>query len=493
MHNLETDTFDVIIIGTGISGLFTAFNLHPSQKVLMIAKDSFIECNTRKAKGGMAAAVYSPDNPESHFEDTLKAGARLNNPKAVQILTNEVIERIEELSEAGFLFDTNRDTGFYNLGLEGCHSYRRVLHAQGDRMGVAIFNFLFEKVSQLDNVTFMDHTAIQEINVAEDGFQSVSVISDNSKKQTLYGHSLVIASGGYSGMFKRNTSDDSFFGNMLSIAYSAGIGLTDLEFVQFHPTVFEKPGFETLLMSEAIRGEGAVLLNPNKKRFMDSYHEEAELASRDIVSQSIWKESEKCKSQDFYLDLTPIGQTKIHRLFPEVYENCLERGIDITKELVPIFPGAHYSMGGIYTDLYGRTTVDHIYAIGECSCNGTHGANRLASNSLIDSLVFGKRSAIVINDTSHRSKQTISTANSDMIQSDAPFSITNIRNLNWDYLGIVRDGEKLENYIQMLQPFVQTLSFSTGNDTARGNQEACLLSYLIARSAFLRKESRGAH
>jgi L-aspartate oxidase len=492
MKDTETNFFDVIIIGTGISGLYTAFHIDSSKSVLLISKDNVVNCNTRKAKGGMAAALYKPDDPASHLEDTLKAGGYLNSKKAVDVLTKEVIDRIYELADNGFVFDKNPSSGEYNMGLEGCHSHRRVLHSQGDRMGVAIFNFLYEQVKSLPNTTFLEHTELLDIVVTENTLQGVKVHSDSLGETTLYCHSLAIASGGYSGIYKRNTSDKSFFGNVLTIAYKAGIGLTDLEFVQFHPTVFVKEGFETLLMSEAIRGEGAILLNPQRKRFMDRYHPEAELASRDIVSQSMWKESLQCKSQDFYLDLRPIGKDKILRLFPEVYENCLLRNIDITKELVPVFPGAHYSMGGIYVDLFGRTNIQGIYAIGECSCNGTHGANRLASNSLIDSLVFGKRTADVINDqppldlTPEKQTQVSSPSS---IQS--PFTIQQIQQLNWDCLGIMRNKEQLEEVMSLLRPFMKDPYWQTSSEKTA--IDACQLSYLIAQSALLRKESRGAH
>jgi L-aspartate oxidase len=313
----------------------------------------------------------------------------------------------------------------------------------------------------------------------------------SSENRILQCHSLVIASGGYSGIYKRNTSDKSFFGNVLTKAYKAGIGLTDLEFVQFHPTVFIAEGFEALLMSEAIRGEGAILLNPHHERFMNCYHPNAELASRDIVSQSMWKESLRCHSQDFYLDLKPIGKEKILRLFPEVYENCLLRGIDIAQEPVPVFPGAHYSMGGIYVDLYGRTNIPGVYAIGECSCNGTHGANRLASNSLIDSLVFGKRTAEAVN---HQSPMHFSFKLKDLPSQDIPpvsFSQTEIRQMNWDVLGIMRNEEEISKYQALLEPFLdESYWHSVVQDS---NLEACQLSYLIAQSALLRKESRGSH
>jgi L-aspartate oxidase len=470
-------------------------NIDKNLRVLLISKDNFFRCNTRKAKGGMAVALYEPDSPKSHFSDTLKAGGHLNNKKAVEVLTTEVVDRINDLSSTGFLFDKNTDTGFFNLGLEGCHTHRRVLQSQGDRMGVEIFNFLFEQVQLKNNTYFMNHTEITDLNIVDSQLESVSIFSPIFGTQTLQCNSLVMASGGYSGIYQRNTSDSSFFGNIIPLAYKAGIGIADLEFMQFHPTVFVKDGFETLLMSEAIRGEGAILLNPEKKRFMDSYHPEAELASRDIVSRSMWEESLKCNSQDFYLDLRPIGEKTILNLFPEVYRNCLERKIDISKELVPVFPGAHYSMGGIHTDLFGKTSIDGIYAVGECGCNGTHGANRLASNSLIDSLVFGKRAAESLNNkTFSSSAVTQKKINTVATCTKPPFELNELKVMNWNTLGIEREKTSLEEYIQKLEPYMDSALVSIeNNDKNRTNNEACLLSYLIAKAAIERAESRGAH
>ncbi len=491
MNTPSSSFYDVIIIGTGISGLYTAFHIDPTKKVLLISKELVTNCNTRKAKGGMAAALYTPDSPSSHLEDTLKAGGYLNSEKAVEVLTREVIERIYELEKNGFIFDKDSPSGSYNMGLEGCHSHRRVLHSQGDRMGVAIFNFLYGKVRSMQNIYFLEHTELVNILVEEGCLQGIVIQTGSSTNQILQCHSLVIASGGYSGIYKRNTSDKSFFGNVLTKAYRAGIGLTDLEFVQFHPTVFIAEGFEALLMSEAIRGEGAILLNPYHKRFMNRYHPNGELASRDIVSQSMWKESLQCHSQDFYLDLKPLGKEKILRLFPEVYENCLLRGIDIAQELVPVFPGAHYSMGGIYVDLYGKTNIPGIYAIGECSCNGTHGANRLASNSLIDSLVFGKRTAETVNNQPLvRFSRNIKSLPSQDIP-PIPFSQTEIQQMNWDVLGIMRNEKDISKYLALLKPFFAELYWHS--IVQNSNLEACQLSYLIAQSTLLRKESRGAH
>ena len=495
MNNFQSSYFDIIIVGTGISGLYTALNINENLRVLLISKDNFFRCNTRKAKGGMAVALYDPDSPNSHFADTLKAGGNLNNKNAVHVLTTEVIERINDLSSTGFLFDKNNDTGFFNLGLEGCHTHRRVLHAQGDRMGVEIFNFLFEQVQLKNNTYFLNHTEIIDLNISDSRLKSVSIFSPVFGIQTLQCNSLVLASGGYSGIYKRNTSDSSFFGNIIPLVYKAGIGIADLEFMQFHPTVFVKDGFETLLMSEAIRGEGAVLLNPEKKRFMDSYHPEAELASRDIVSRSMWEESLKAHSQDFYLDLRPIGEKTILNLFPEVYSDCLERKINISKELVPVFPGAHYSMGGIHTSLHGETSIDGIFAVGECSCNGTHGANRLASNSLIDSLVFGKRASESINSRTFSSSTVEQKEyHTSGVCTKPPYKLDELKIMNWNILGIEREKGSLKQYIKNLEPYMDSALVSIeNNDSNRTDNEACLLSYLIAKAAMARTESRGVH
>jgi L-aspartate oxidase len=486
-------TYDIIIIGTGIAGLYTALKLDKKFNILMISKGKLSNCNTLRAEGGMACAISKDDSPELHAKDTYRAGGSLNNPKAVEILTEEVLTRVRDMEEMGFVFDHHED-GSLILGLEGCHSKRRILHSYSDRIGVSIFEFLSEKAMEQSNIHFLEDTSVTEIlrNDLQE-FCGVITIKEGSASY-LYGKNLLLASGGYSNVFARSTSDPSILGDLIPISYRVGLALTDLEFVQFHPTTFIKKGFEPFLLSEALRGEGAILLNHNQERFMMNYHPDQELASRDIVSRAIFDESRKQGDEVFYLDLKPIGKEKLNYLFPGIRDACKKRNVDIFTELVPIFPAAHYTMGGVRTNLFGETNIRNIFAVGEVACNGIHGANRLASNSLIDALVFAYKTAEMImsrplGDTKANPKEITKEISGDLYP-----EISEIKELNWDNLGIERVEAEMVGYQNFLEPFYQkTLAISNPLEENRNKQNIVLLSYLICYSANLRKESRGAH
>jgi len=490
--------YDVIIIGTGIAGLHTALNLDPSLKVLTITKSKFENCNTLRAEGGMACPILPDDSPDLHTKDTLRAGGDLNNIQAVNILTNEVVDRIIDLEKIGFEFDRNLD-GSLILGLEGFHSKRRILHSYSDRIGVSIFNFLSRKSMEKENFQFMEDTNLKQIILNSDG-QYAGVLLQNSEGFSYITSSyLVLASGGFSNIFARSTSDSTIFGDVLAIGFTAGLALEDMEFIQFHPTTFIKAGFEPFLLSEALRGEGAILLNKKLERFMSRYHPDLELASRDIVSRSIFLESLIQGDETFYLDLRPIGKDKILHLFPGIVENCKIRGIDVTVDLAPIFPAAHYTMGGIKTDLSGKTNIDNIFAVGEVSCNGVHGANRLASNSLIEALVFSKRAADNMNAFTHLRNPSsaeiqIHEEDNQISQNEIQEQMKEIRLSNWKNLGVIRTGTKMISYLKTLEKRFQSIMEKTNaNKLLYSHESLWLLSYLVCLSALNRKESRGAH
>lgn len=489
--------YDVIIIGTGIAGLHTALNLDPRLKVLTITKSKFENCNTLRAEGGMACPILPDDSPDLHTQDTLRAGGDINNIQAVKILTNEVVDRIIDLEKIGFEFDRNPD-GSLILGLEGFHSKRRILHSYSDRIGVSIFNFLSRKSMEKENFQFMEDTHLKKIVLNRDQ-QYQGVLLQNSDGYSLITSSyLVLASGGFSNIFARSTSDSTIFGDVLALGFTAGLALEDMEFIQFHPTTFIKDGFEPFLLSEALRGEGAILLNKKLERFMTRYHSDLELASRDIVSRSIFLESLIQGDETFYLDLKPIGKEKILHLFPGIVEACQLRGIDVTVDLAPIFPAAHYTMGGIKTDLFGRTNIETVFAVGEVSCNGVHGANRLASNSLIEALVFSKRAADSINAMTKPNKNQFTSLEIKETTSDnmeeIQKQIQDIRHLNWMNLGIIRSGKKMREYDELLEKKFTSIMNKSGEKMILESHDLLwLLSYLVCFSALNRKESRGAH
>jgi len=489
--------YDVIIIGTGIAGLHTALNLDPGLKVLTITKSKLENCNTLRAEGGMACPIAPDDSPELHTQDTLRAGGDLNNIQAVNILTHEVLDRITDLEKIGFEFDRNQD-GSLILGLEGFHSKRRILHSYSDRIGVSIFNFLSRKTMETQNIHFIEDTNLKKIIINPDHQYEGILLQNSDGYFYLTSSFLVLASGGFSNIYSRSTSDSTFFGDVLALGFTAGLGLEDMEFIQFHPTTFIKEGFEPFLLSEALRGEGAILLNKKKERFMVRYHPDLELASRDIVSRAIFQESLLQGDEEFYLDLKPIGTEKILHLFPGIVESCKTRGIDVTRELAPIFPAAHYTMGGIKTDLFGQTTNQAIFAVGEVGCNGVHGANRLASNSLIEALVFSKRAAAMINQTIHPNPnqtgkieiQEPTRLNAKEIQDHLHES----RLANWKHLGIIRTEKVMTPYFKSLEDIFSSIMQTWHDDSLLNSDEALfILSYLVCYSAFQRKESRGAH
>lgn len=484
---------DLIIIGTGIAGFYTALKLDRKYKILMISKGKLSNCNTLRAEGGMACAISPDDSPLLHAKDTIRAGGSLNNLKAVSVLTNEIYDRIKDLEGMGFVFDHHPD-GSLILGLEGFHCKRRILHSFSDRIGVSIFQFLSEKAKDRSNIEFLEDTSVTDIILNDQGNYCGIQALIGGKPEFLSSKLLIIASGGFSKIYSRSTSDPSILGDMISISFRAGLELTDLEFVQFHPTTFIKEGFEPFLLTEALRGEGAILLNNKKERFMMRYHPEQELAARDIVSRAIFTESKKQGNEIFYLDLKPIGKEKLLSLFPGVRDGCQKRGIDITEDLVPVFPAAHYTMGGIRTNLHGETNIENIYAVGEVSCNGVHGANRLASNSLIDALVFAKKTADKIMNhplPTVKEKSDIGFEKKDSLNYPA---ISDIRNMNWKFLGIERNETDLLQYQALLKPLISDALLSTDpTDPHRIERNIILTSYLIATVANLRKESRGAH
>jgi L-aspartate oxidase len=487
--------YDVIIVGTGIGGLYTALLLDEKLNVLLISKGKVENCNTIRAEGGIAAAIGENDSPELHREDTISAGGKLNKVETVKVFTTEVLDRIRELENMGFRFDRDENNK-YILGLEGFHSVRRILHFNGDKIGEGIFNFLLKKVRAKKNISFLEKSNVTEIILDEnENYRGIELFKDN-KLYYFTSKCIVLASGGYAGIFKKSTNDPYVAGDLIAIAYRIGALVEDLEFVQFHPTVLFKDGFDPFLISEAVRGEGAILLNSKGEQFMKKYHQNGELASRDIVSRAIYEEIRQQKNGEIYLDMRKIGNEKIKKLFPNIYENCRLRGIDITRDKIPIHPAAHYSMGGVRTNLYGETNINGIYAVGEVACNGLHGANRLASNSLPEALVFGYRTAQKINSISFSSKSSdlqFRTATSDESNIQFP-SIAELREKNWNYVGIERDGKELSEYKSYLEPyFFEAIRLKPENSRKSSARNSIIVSYLLAISALLREESRGAH
>lgn len=391
------NNYDVIIVGTGVSGLYTALNLSDKLRVLLITKRELTLCNSSLAQGGVAA-VYHPtdDNTQLHTNDTLIAGGFKNNLDAIKLLVTDAAAEIEEIIALGVDFDKNPD-GSYHKTLEGGHSRHRILHHK-DATGKELVTKLAAAVAALPSVETLENALLCDMKESSTGF-SLDVILATGEHSILNTHFCVLATGGIGRVYEYTTNSAIASGDGIAFAYEMGASIKNLQLVQFHPTAFNnKRTRECFLISEAVRGEGAYLLNCNGERFMQDYDERLELAPRDVVSYAIIAESRKLSSEEFYLDISHKDSDFLKERFPMIFENLLAEGYDLTKDRVPIFPCQHYLMGGIDVNTKAETSLIDLYAVGECSHTGVHGNNRLASNSLLEALVFSHQAALDIND-----------------------------------------------------------------------------------------------
>ncbi|MBQ5995006.1 MAG: FAD-binding protein [Clostridia bacterium] len=383
--------YDVLIVGSGVGGLYTALNLPDSLSVLMLSKKSDTLSNSNLAQGGVAAVLsFEDDSFELHYNDTLIAGGYKNDPEAVKVLVSEGPDDVRKIMEYGVDFDKNPD-GTVQKTLEGGHCRRRIVHHK-DTTGAEIVKKLLEEVHRRKNITQVENAQVYSLGREKDGFCACILLADGTAT-TVFADYCVLATGGIGRVYKYTTNPAVATGDGIRLAYELGATIKNLSYVQFHPTAFNGPDREQFLISEAVRGEGAYLLNCNRERFMHRYDDRLELAPRDVVSRSIILESRKTGSNDFFLDITHRDREYLLDRFPGIYEGCMQHGVDITKDLIPIFPCQHYLMGGIDVSLDSRTSISRLYAVGECSHTGVHGKNRLASNSLLEALVFGRRAA----------------------------------------------------------------------------------------------------
>lgn len=496
--------YDYIIIGSGIAGLYTALLARNYGRVLILTKGSIDECNTKYAQGGIAAAVGRSDSPRLHMRDTLLAGAGLCDEGAVRVLAEEGPDRINDLIQLGVPFDTVE--GEIALAREGAHSVPRVLHAGGDATGANI-ELTLSSVARLSNIDILEHHLVSEILVEKD--EARGVISLNcltGECHDIEGAVTVVATGGAGQLFAFNTNPTVATGDGVSLCYRAGATITDMEFFQFHPTALCLPGAPTFLISEAVRGEGGLLLNADGYRFMPDYDSNAELAPRDIVSRAALAEMNKTGIDHVFLDVTHLPATKVISRFPSIYRFCHEHGLDITTSQIPVAPAAHYMMGGIKTNLFGETNIERLFACGEAACTGVHGANRLASNSLLETLVFGKR---IIERTlgrrgSEDTEPRLTFGPSSDVKTSLPLSketvsgrfpelsLTAVQQLMWNKVGIIRT----ENSLREASTTLSFWESSYRASSARESNELSnmlLLARLITEAALIREESRGAH
>lgn len=396
--------YDVLIVGTGVGGLYTALSLPQNLSILMLTKNEEKISNSSLAQGGVAVVLsLENDSYELHIEDTMIAGQRANDPDAVDVLVHQGPQEVRQIMDYGVDFDKAEDGSILKT-LEGGHCRRRIVHHK-DTTGAEIVEKLLLTAHTRENITIQDNSMVYALEKVKGGFCADLLVGGETA--SVYAKYCVLATGGIGRVYKYTTNPKVATGDGVRLAYELGAAIKNLSYVQFHPTAFNGPNREQFLISEAVRGEGAYLLNCKKERFMHRYDQRLELAPRDVVSKCIIMESRKTGSNEFYLDITHKSREYLLNRFPGIYEGCLKQNVDISKDLIPVFPCQHYLMGGIGVDLDARTTVDGLYAVGECSCTGVHGKNRLASNSLLEALVFGKRAADDIAKLSKDSENTV--------------------------------------------------------------------------------------
>ena len=520
----EGTQVDIVIVGSGIAGLTAALQLSKAHNITLVTKGELAESNTRWAQGGIAAVMFSDDRIADHIADTLKAGAGLCNPAAVALLCEEGPARIRDLIALGVAFDQRE--GELAKGLEAAHSYPRVLHAGGDATGLSIETALVRAVRSAP-IRILEQTFAVDLVLAGNQVAGLEILTPAGTPQTLAADTVILASGGAGQLFLHTTNPSVATGDGVALALRAGATLADLEFYQFHPTALAAEG-ATFLISEAVRGDGAVLLDAHGRRFMLDVDPAAELAPRDVVARGIARQMAAQDGAPVNLDATHLGAAFLRERFPTIDAACRARGLDWSTQPIPVTPAAHYWMGGIQTDLDGRTNIPGLYAVGECACTGVHGANRLASNSLLESLVFAHRCAQLFLDFNGNatvpdsgdpgpfassyptpSGSSLSPSASrypgpsgsglSVSQSQegasapgaspSPIDRLTLQTLLWTHAGIERTASDLRKALTLLQ---SATALGT-NVESRETANLLLLARALVTSALAREESRGAH
>lgn len=516
---MTNDQFDVAIIGGGIAGLSVALRLPEHVRVALFTKGQLGESNTRYAQGGLAVALGDDDTPELHLQDTLVAGAGLCDEEAVRVLVEQAPDAVHWLMSLGVEFDraqSESDThvtpdGFL-LGREGAHSRWRVLHAGGDATGAEIERVLIAKIRKRASVAVYEETFVRRLVVEQGVCTAVEAMDKSGRGFVITADATILASGGAGGLWLHTSNPTGATADGLALAWNAGAALTDLEFMQFHPTVLVADKASHLI-SEAVRGEGAYLRNHAGERFMPRYSEQNELAPRDVVARAILSEMLAEQTDCQYLDLRHLPAEKMYARFPTISALCRIHGLDLATDLIPIAPAAHYCMGGVRVDTYGRTNMSGLYAVGEVACTGVHGANRLASNSLLEGLVYGVRIADYLTKTTQAQSSTqmlpgkqmipYTTAQKEILLSGNAVEHTaqairaELRQLMWQYVSLCRDEQGLLQARQSVRELRRSMT-STASIEDKAQQELEMLNMLrvaelVIAAALQRHESRGSH
>lgn len=499
MRSMKQMQTDVLIVGGGLSGLYTALQIDESPKITILVKEKLTESNSFLAQGGIAGVMNINDaSLTKHIEDTIIAGVDLYDKSAIQALVYQAKENIEELIKLGVPFDVD-STGNILLTKEAGHSTRRILHAGGDATGQKIMETLIALVKNKPNITILENTMFYALIHEDNTCYGVKALDEKGEALAVFANHTILATGGIGAVYQDSTNSHIATGDGIAGAYRAGVEIVHMEFVQFHPTVFYdvKNEFrgQKFLISEALRGEGAILRNIEGNRFMAKYDERLELAPRDVVSLSIYKEMYDTWSDYVYLDARHLGKEFLKDRFPTIYQKCLNFGYHMESDLIPIAPQEHYGIGGIKIDLNGKTSMANLYANGECSNSGVHGANRLASNSLLECLVFGKRIANVINQSKPqrplywdvKEARIYKPYNYHHIRQD-------IRNAMQQFAFIVRKKEGLEIALKIISNHYQALlKYPVLSVDYYRALNIATVAKLIVQAALARKESIGCH
>lgn len=515
IKNKKYNIFDVVILGSGAAGLSVALNLPNTCNVAVLAKSELNDTSTANAQGGIATVMDNNDSLENHVKDTLIAGAGLCDEQSVRFVVNNAQDSINWLLKQGVDFSKVTDAdgkAIFHLTQEGGHSHRRILHAK-DATGNEIETKLIHQVLQRKNInTFSNYTGI-DLVVQNLHCCGVYVLNNLTQEVEVFSAKyIVLATGGASKVYLYTSNPDGASGDGIAMAHRRGCKISHMEFNQFHPTCLYHPQAKSFLISEAVRGEGGLLKLPNGERFMPKFDERAELAPRDIVARAIDYEMKRLGLDYVFLDISHKPAEFIKQHFPMIYHRCLEYGFDITKEPIPVVPASHYTCGGVVVDQRGRTTLDGLYAVGEVSCTGLHGANRMASNSLLECLVYGIAAAKDITLQLHNASEVNNKKNcttieippwdaSKVIDSDEEIVVTHnwseLRHIMWDYVGIVRTNKRLERAERRIELLKKEIQDYYGNFRVTKNllelRNLVVVAELIIQNAKQRKENIGLH
>jgi len=501
---------DVLIIGAGLAGLRAALAVDPALDVILLCKSSMIQSNSVNAQGGIASVWAESDTFESHISDTLVAGGELCDPEVVEHIIRRGPEEVQKLIEIGTAFDRSDEK--IVLGREGGHAHDRILHALGDATGKEIIRAVVAEVQRRPNIRVWENTFVLDLLTTDRKCRGAIVNrKPDDHRELIWAKQTILATGGIGQIYRETSNPEGATGDGIAVAYRAGAEVRDMEFVQFHPTVLYIAGGSRSLISEAMRGEGAYLVDKNDYRFMHDYDPRGELAPRDVVSRAIVRQMSQTNHPNVYLDLRHKNAEWVHKRFPTISSLCMKFGINIATERIPVRPGTHYLMGGILIDKEGRTTLPCLWAAGECASSGLHGANRLASNSLLEAIVIGEScgrlagQAAAFSSDDYQIRPILDFADENRVsinlpenETDEPIDLTDIRNslksVLWRHAGVLRDAEGLSEALESCNRWSHYVLFHKFNSVEGCElQNMILVSQLILLGALLREETRGAH